>query len=363
MMSKWLYALIVLILCAAAPAARAQTPATGPSFSCTGAKGAAAIVCADKDLSAEDRTLTALYAAARVSATGVGASNEQVAQRTWLHDLDSNCAKGTAKVQHDCVKSSYDSRVGMLAQAALFTDHAAAMVAIQHLTPNDAPIYEAIWLYSTINDVGQRQTKVAAALKPVFTALDDGARDEIKAMDGPATAEDAAASDKAFGLFVDLATVEGGHSIGWPCMAILKRPDLIAALGALYGSTKDNALPYDDCGDTMPPAPAFTAFVSKPFEGVPECDGTIRFGSYRTYAQYQAAALLHRRDFWARVPLLDGGKPEARFRARHAADLAKARAGLAAYYVQVFKADAKTADRDAGDILDLMIGQAYNPCG
>ncbi len=360
-MIRWLSAFVVLILCTAAPAVHAQAT-TGPSFACAGATGAAAIVCTDKDLSAEDRTLSTLYAATRVAATGAGASNEQTAQRTWLHDLDSQCAKGTAKAQHDCVKTSYDTRVEMLAQAALFTDHAAAMTALRHLTPDDAPIYEAIWLYSTIDDAKQRQTKVAEAVAPVYAAFDDGVRQAIKALGGPETAQEAASSDASFGLFVDLATVEGGHSIGWPCAALLKRPGLIAAMGSLYGSTKDNVLPYDDCSDTMPPAPAFTAFADKPFDGVPECDGTIRFGSYRTYSQYTTAALLHRPDFWAKIPVLDGGKPEARFRAKHATEIARARAGLAGYYVQAFKIDAKAADRDAGAILDRMIGQAYNPC-
>ncbi len=369
-MIKGLCAFAFFLMCTAAPSAHAQlsTP-QGPSFSCTGAQDVDAAVCHDAGLSADDRRLNALYIAARRDVFGSGPSQQQDPQRKWLKALHADCAattfaRHTYKTQAACIADNYKDRQGALAAAALFSDHDDAMAAIRQATPADAPIYEAIYQYATIDDPKARTAKVSQTIAPIFAGLDADHTSVFTDNGGPATAAAAAASDQAFAIFVDVTVSELEHGVSWPCAAFVRRPGLLSGLAAMYGSSRDNFLPYADC-DEMTPAGAdgFTAFMEKTLQDAPNCDGTIRFAGGREFYRLRTAALLHRPEQWARFKADAAERPEKIFRTKQATAIAKARATLAAYYVQTFHLDTATADRDAGAITDVLISQAYNLCG
>jgi uncharacterized protein len=367
-MKTWLYALAFLLMSAVAPHARAQTT-QGPSFSCAGAKDVDAVVCQDARLSADDRRLTALYTATRTAVIGTGSSQQQTWQRKWLKAVHTDCTavavakRGLYKTSHDCIADAYTVRLGELATAALFTDHADAMAVIRETAPADAAIYEAIYQYATTDDARTRAARVVPLIAPIFAGLDADHKSAFTDNGGPATAAAAVASDNDFGTFVDVTVSELDHGISWPCAAFVRRPGTLGALGSMYGSTRDNSLPATDCDEmTAPEASGFSEFMVATLQNAPDCDGTIRFAGGREFYRMRTAALLHRPEQWAKFQMSDGGKPETTFRKRRAADIAKAQSGLAAYYVQVLHIDAATASRDAGKITDILINQAYNLC-
>lgn len=368
-MQTWLYALVFLLTFAVAPQARAQA-AQGPGFNCSAARDVDAAVCRDSGLSADDRRLNALYAAARTDVFGAGPSQQQALQRKWLKDTHADCAASAFartkryKTQRDCIADAYDARLRELAVAALFTDPDDAMAALRQAAPADAPIYEAIYLYATIDNAKARASRAAQAIAPVYAGLSNAEKTAFTDNGGPGTAEAAAASDKAFGNFVDLSASEAGHGVTWPCAVFVKRPGLLAALGAMYGSTKDNFLPYADC-DEMAPAGAagFTGLMTATLRDAPDCGGTLRFAGGREFYRLRTAALLHRPEQWTGLKIAAADKPEAAFRRRRAADIAGAQAQLAAYYVRTFHLDTAKAGRDAARITDVLISQACNLCG
>ncbi len=370
-MKNGLYALTLAfgLMFAAAPHARAQT-AQGPSFNCAGATDVDAVACKDAKLSADDRRLTALYTATRAAVIGTGPSQQQVWQRKWLKDTHTECAAAAwarhaaYKTQRDCIADAYNTRLGELATAALFADPADAMAVIRETTPADAAIYEAIYQYATIDDARARAAKVAPMIAPIFAGLGADHKTAFTDNGGPANAAEAVASDEAFGTFVNVTDSELEHGVSWPCATFVKRPGLLAALGPLYGSTRDNSLPGSDCDEmTAPDEAAFSDFMMATLQNAPDCGGTIRFAGGREFYRMRIAALLHRPEQWAKFKPSDGGKPESTFRRKRAADIARAQAALAAYYVQILHLDTATAHRDAGKITDILINQAYNLCG
>jgi len=371
-MRKWLWVIGVPLVLAAGGCVRAQTPAAtaqGPSFDCAHARDVDAVVCHDARLSAADRRLNALYAATRAAVVGTGASQQLAWQRQWLKDVHTNCAAaafarhGRYKTQADCIADAYNARLGELATAALFSDHADAMAVVKDTAPADAPIYEAIYQYATIDDARARAAKVTPLIAPVYAALDADHKTAFTDNSGPADADAATASDAAFGTFVDVTVSELEHAVTWPCAAFVKRPGLLGALGAMYGSNKDNFLPGTDCDEmTAPEAKVFTDFMVKTLQNAPDCGGTIRFAGGREFYRMRTAALLHRPEQWAKYQTSGADKPESDFRRRHAADIAGAQEALVTYYTKVLHLDAATAARDAGKITGILINQAYNLC-
>lgn len=367
-MQKGLGALAFVLMFAAAPHAKAQAQ-QGPSFNCANATDVDAVVCKDAKLAADDRRLTALYAATRDAAIGAGASQQLTWQRKWLKDTHTECAAAAwarhqaYKTQRDCIADAYNTRLDELATAALFSDHADAMAVIRETSPADAAIYEAIYQYATTDDARARAAKVVPLIAPVYAGLDAEHKTAFTDNGGPATAADAVKSDAAFGTFVNVTVSELEHSVMWSCAAFVKRPGLLDALGPMYGSTRDNFLPQADCDEmTAPQIAPFNDFMTTTLQNAPDCGGTIRFAGGREFYRMRTAALLHRPEQWAKYKAADGDKPESTFRRKHAADISKAQATLAAYYVQVLHLDAATANRDAGKITDVLINQAYNLC-
>ncbi|MEO9167581.1 MAG: hypothetical protein ABI230_04175, partial [Aestuariivirga sp.] len=59
---------------------------------------------------------------------------------------------------------------------------------------------------------------------------------------------------------------------------------LLAATESYFGSTMDNQIINSDCVSMAPPTPQFTALVKDINDNWPQCDGTIRFAAYRSFA-------------------------------------------------------------------------------
>lgn len=355
-------AVLLAVMFAPAPGRAADS---GPSFSCAGAKDLEATICADPGLSAADRRLARLYGDVRTDVLGVGPSGQLAVQRQWLKDLNTDCAGKTwtkqFKSQAECIRGHYDTRLQDLAVSALLQDHDAAMAELRRLVPHDAPVYEAIYLYATIDNPQTRIAKVAAVLAPVYAAIPDK-KAVFSELDGPETPQAAAGSDKAFVLFAQLYGGTLDTPLSWPCAAIPRRPGLIDGMGALWGSTRDNFLPQDDCLAMAPQVPAFTNFIDAVAKDAPICDGTLRFGGYRDRNRLEVAALLYRPEAWKGQKLEKPNRDEARYLKGHGRALVDAEAALARHYETVFKLSHDRAVSEAALITGLTAHRAYDPC-
>lgn len=356
---------VAMLLAALSLPVAARVEDKGPSFSCAGAKGIAATICTDPGLSAADRRLARFYGDVRMDVLGVGPSGQLAVQRQWLKDLNDDCAAGVRpqlfKNQAECVGSHYDARLQDLAVSALITDHDAAMVELRRQLPENAPVYEALYLYATIDNPQARAAKVVAVLTPVYAAISDK-KAVFGELDGPETPQAAAASDKAFGLFVSLYSGMLDTPLSVPCAAIVHRPGLIDMLSSQFGSSRDNILPRADCRIMTPQVTAFTDFIDTLQHDAPQCDGTIRYAGYREFGRLRTAALLHRADAWK------DDKPEApeeglaKYLKAHAQAAARAKTALTQYYQTVFRLPPDRAAQDATVILSLTAALAYDPC-
>ncbi len=336
----------------------------GPSFDCKGAKDVAAMVCATPDLAVADRRMAVLYASVQTDVLGYGPSGERKLQREWLKRLNTACgAAEQAKLHGDqaqCIQGYYTNRLQELAVAAFLTNHYAAMAEIRASMPKEAPIYDAIYLYTTTANPKTRADKVAAAIAPFYATPFASGR--FANMAGPKTAAGAAGSDKAFALFVQLATHDNDLHVEWPCAVLAKRPGLIVGLASLYGSTMDNFLPGSDCGAMGPQVNVFSTFMWETVRAAPDCGGTLRYAGYREFARMETAARLHRPEQWRGYKRLNEESEEPVFRKKNAAKIVMAQNALTALYVKAFQMDAKSAAHDAAQITDAMINQAYHVC-
>lgn len=94
-------------------AVRARHPVHGPAFSCAGVEpdGIPAMVCGDEELSALDRKLAGVYAAASKKATNEHPPVLKAEQRGWIKGRD-DCWK--ADDERGCVHDEYERRIAEL---------------------------------------------------------------------------------------------------------------------------------------------------------------------------------------------------------------------------------------------------------
>lgn len=363
--ARWIRAAVVIavasfaVAAAGAGLASPSGAADGPSFSCAAAPGPIeAAICADPALAARDRTLMALFAAARVSAAGVGPSNELARQRQWLAQRDRDCAAAAAGAA--CLATSYDERLYDLALAALFTAHAAAMAELRRQTPADAQIYEAIYQYATVSDAEARIAAVAPLIAPTFAATRiHPAQDVPGAGQVPAepearfeqipTPEAAAGSDGNFAIFLAVAFqwAMDGERAKLPCGALVRRPGLMAALGGRFD-------PTTDCEDALPPTPAFDRLLESAVSAAPPCEGTIRIDIGAAWQAAMTANRLNLPD--AQRHFLTGDRTQTpaarRLRRKASAQIAAASAELAHYYSAYFGLGPAAASAKAAEVMD-----------
>jgi uncharacterized protein len=296
------------------PASGAQSE---PSFDCSAAKGSVEkAICADPKLADADRRMAKLYSAAQLSAYGKGVSNQRAAQRDWVQSRN-GCAEVNAVGKPDspednpvrnCVLRSYRERNAALAVAIVLDQSDLALASLRIDYPKMAPLYEALVLYMAkpVNEnwsmAAHRESQVKAKtlLQPYFADLE---KDPDKnygwsVLSGESqSAEDSLSSDQKMAATLSLLVVyiDNDDSVGgppFPCAALVKRPEMISAAVPYFGSTLDNFLMRPECEDSLPAQPRLNALhkVLNAFWG-DDCDqGTIRFATYRAYAQLVTSA-------------------------------------------------------------------------
>jgi uncharacterized protein YecT (DUF1311 family) len=294
------------------PGATAQ-----PSFDCARANGAVeAAICTDALLGNADKRMAQLYAAAQISAFGRGTSNQRAAQLEWMTRRN-GCAqlKDDGKSEQlndnpvrDCVLRSYRERNAALAIAVLLDQPELALASLRVDYPKMAPLYEALQLYmSKPVDQGwsmaahrESYGRAQKLLTPYFNDLQSDPDKSYgwSVLSGESeSAKDSLSSDSKMASTLSLLSVyiDNDDSAGgqpFPCAAIVRRPDMISAAAPYFGSTLDNFLMRPECEDSLPAQPRFNA-LHKALNGFwgPQCDeGTIRFATYRGYAQTVTSA-------------------------------------------------------------------------
>ncbi len=335
----------------------------GPSFNCGKATaGVGAAICADPALAARDRNLSLLFAAVRVSAAGVGPSNELAKQREWLVLRDNGYA--TARAPKAWLAESYDDRLYDLALAALFTSHEAAMAELERQTPKDAPIYEALYEYSTISDQAARVKAVTPLITPTFEAtaihpaqdIGNGVqvpeRSENRFEDIP-TAADAVASDEHFSAFLDVAVSWAMDRVRakLPCGVLVRRPGLLAAVGQRWD-------PPTDCEDVLPPTPVLNNLLQQALKASPPCGGTIRIDLGAEWVAFMVAKRLNLSDE-PDAYAGQGGPVEQRFRRDFQAQMSAASREMTHYYSAYFGLNPSEARTAAADVVGGGVAGAF----
>ena len=270
---------------------RANAAETEPSFSCAHPSTLEAIICKDAGLSAQDRDLAWLYALSRTDLFNTGPSGQLALQKTWLANRDRDCSDPRYGPPDQCLRLSYQVRLGELAVATLFRDPEQSLAVLKREYPKLAPLYAALYQYATIADDSKRQQVVGA--------LVEDARGFYESQNiNTAFSNEASTSDSGFAAYFVTISLFAGDSMPMPCDALLRRPGLIEALGSRYGGTMDSHIPESDCDAMLPPVPQLEAFADSAWQEVGECDGTIRFSVYRESQNMLTVVRLHRNDIW-----------------------------------------------------------------
>ncbi len=359
-------ALVVVIGWAALAAAGAHAQTAGaPSFSCAAPSQIEGLICHDAGLAAADRQMAVLYQATKSGAQGTG-SNQPSAQRAWLKDRDTRCGadswrKSGSKSQRDCVADAYNDRLKALAVAALIGSPRLALDTLHHLDPKSAPYYDALLAYATIDSPRERAKIVEAKLAPLYAQTPALRDDSDRAGKHAATAADAASSDAGFAEFFDIASMENDSQLVWPCAALIKRPGLVAGLGAIWGGAVDSQVPGSDCATALPAPAEINLLDQAAFEGQPPCEGSIRFSTGRNLAMLEDAVRLRRPDIWRTIQDETSDEEDA-FRRDKAALIHRTAAALTAYYARYWPSKGSDFAADGKAATDALVSAAFNLC-
>lgn len=290
-----------------APLLAFSMAATAPSFDCAAARTQdERAICADSDLAADDALMARLYARTRASAFGTGLSGEPDAQRTWLKQRDCKPTPGFSRLE--CLRAAYQERNYRLATAIAVRDPALALPVLRKLDPQGAPLIEAVvsvallspgtsWTSPEMTALRPRLAQMlSVSAKQLFETGEWSFGRDILA-DGKITSLDhALASELSFASFIQVSSayLTEGPVIPrpLPCEAIVRRPGLLAATEAVFGSTFDNFIVTTDCHVTLMPMPALDRLVAAINKDWPVCEGSIRFSAYRGYGWSIDAARL-----------------------------------------------------------------------
>jgi uncharacterized protein YecT (DUF1311 family) len=288
-----------------------------PSFDCSKAVSKVELLtCGDPALSAADAKMGKLYALAQVSAFGKGQSHQLAAQREWLKGRNGclSLAKGEKPADADnavraCLARDYHARNGELAIAILLSSPEIGLQSLRADFPKMASLYEALQLYLTKSPTEKwddqanapKRDQITSLLEPYFANMrndPDKSYGNAVLVDTAASPTEAMTSDRKFASMMSIMSVYISNGddeafVAFPCAAIVKRPEMISAAGAYFGSTLDNFLMRPDCEQSLPAQPRLEALVKglNNYWKDDDCDGgTIRFAIYRGYAQTVTSA-------------------------------------------------------------------------
>jgi uncharacterized protein len=335
----------------------ASLPSAQPSFSCLFASKIEAVICTNPDLAAKDRTMSVLFAASRISAFGFGPSGATSLQGKWLKSRDSECLK--EKNQHDCLSNLYDQRLKKLAVATLFQTHDISIAELTRQDSKTSQIYEAIYRYATLDNPADRIKVVTPLITSAFDSFHDKELSLLE--DNVKSADDIINDDESFSAFLDTASVSN-YDLTLPCVSIIRRPDLVDALGAKYGGALDSHLINSDCWSTLPTVPAFQQLMAKADSLQPPCHSTIRFSQKREYDKILNAVALHRMDLLDDDDDDDIDELDPLFQKEYQTEIGQASKELSQYYVYYFHMPPSVAKEDAESAVDAAIHSAFNIC-
>jgi len=348
------------LLCAGAGNTKAAQPpapvSPHPSFSCDKPSALERVICDDPGLSDADRRMAAIYAAARLGALGDGGSQIAHAQKMWLKSRNQTCAAGDVRA---CLGKEYGVRLSELAVAALFNAPDIALAELKRQNATTFPLYEAMYRYATL-DKPARSQSVTPLIAPVFQAIHD--KPQASPLHDFSDAKSAAASDTAFATFLDVVSVSD-YNVTLPCAAIVHRPGLIEALGAIYGGAIDGSLIQSDCESTLPATPKFNSLLVDVGSVQSDCEGTIRFTLGRSYQTTLVKLRLHQLVDLPKATQETREYPASlRFRREHTAQIQAAQEEIAHYYSAHFAVSEKAAADDAATAINVITGSAFDLC-
>lgn len=181
--------------------------------------------------------------------------------------------------------------------------------------------------------------------------------------DNVSSLEDALSSDDNFNATIKiLAAYAEGTSLPMtmPCAAMVRRPALWGATLPVFGSSLDSGIPVDNCDTTLPRSPRFDALVAQIHAGWPQCEGTIRFSAYRSFASLVAAARMG--GDLAAVDLANKPRPIPRVKGVWPGVVEAALSELAGHYVKYLHAAPARARAAASNALTDILDSAHE-CG
>jgi len=332
-MLRTLILALLLAICAI-PFARSATP-QGPSFDC--AKAASPVehaICADPRLSAADIDLSQNYSLA-LAAAGPYHDDLIAFERAWLKRRGPEC--GLTPSGPAAPPDIADRTKCLL---GLITDRAQSLTSpwfgflsgrFDGLN-NDPPL--TLWL---LNEAFLEMPFAPKAAEHVFTLIDAapaylGHLMTARLFDAPSGANTklqqtlaAKLLDVSQGQYMLPTTYDGtilgltsymglgSRGLVFPCKLLEQFPDLAAAAGGQFGSSRDNLLPGFDCSDYEYPYPHIADKLDEaaaPYDGgvFGRCGGTLRFFTFANDRMYQLISRVT-----PRVLLQPGIQPGAKY--------------------------------------------------
>lgn len=275
-------------------------PVFADGIDCTKATDAIdKIICASAELKSQDKTMAELYEVARVNMFGHGPSGQIAAQKDWLASRK-DCDKGTASAVEQCLIDSYNSRNVELAFIAMPSMPEKAVHVLRDQKIEAAPVFEALTIFASEPDSSDwSNAKLEAKRKQILHLAAATFQLSLKEVDDSnpngqtvkdllddyqlKAPDDILKTSKAFGKFIRAASW-GTENATLPCGYVVTHPGLLSATESYFGATPDNQIINSNCSSIAPLTPHFTALVKQINDGWPQCEGTIRFGAFRSFA-------------------------------------------------------------------------------
>jgi hypothetical protein len=259
------------------------------------------MICTNPDFKAQDDTMVELYAVARVSMYGKGASGEIVNQKIWLADRD-KCLKSTTDKRTSCVLDLYKTRNLELAFSAMPSAPEASLKVLHDQKIETEPYYEALTIFTSEPDgvdwqspaLTEKRRNIEKLVAPAFSQLQQNlpAHSDLRfnkdlfSDANFASTDDILKSTQSFANFfraVTFGTSDLHPSAILPCGYVVSHQNLLDATDGYFGATPDNFIINSNCDVTAPATPKFHALLKQINGHWPQCDGTIRFAAFRDF--------------------------------------------------------------------------------
>jgi hypothetical protein len=318
------------------------------------------IICADKVLTALDRKVSELYSRLLATSNDHAKASFQKEQRDWVKARNT-CGDTRTSPMGDvrtCIENHYKWNLGSLAPEALFADHDLAISALNHVLPETAPLYEAVYVYASVSDPGERRAKLELVLTQTLQALKE--KPSGLTFNKLNSVTDIASNNEAFTRFIGLASAlvdHGSLPMTLPCQAIIKRPELAEATGSKFGGAIDASVIRDNYNQVLPATSRYAELARQVIAEQGYCPGTIRLSLASDQMQLQLAIRIHNLGA-IRVPTLPN-KNAVNFKAAHAAAIRATAEELASYYISTFDLSPAQAEEDARRAIQLLVDLTY----